>query len=33
VARFGERNNPGRIDLPVTVSKFPYDLSCAAIKM
>jgi pimeloyl-ACP methyl ester carboxylesterase len=26
VSRFGERNNPGRIELPVAVSKFPYDL-------
>jgi len=26
VARFGEHNNPGRVDLPVAVSKFPYDL-------
>jgi pimeloyl-ACP methyl ester carboxylesterase len=26
VASFGQRNNPGRVDLPVAVSKFPYDL-------
>ena len=29
VARFGEHNNPGRVDLPVAVSKFPYDLPSA----
>ena len=26
VARFGNRNNPGRVELPVAVSKFPNDL-------